>query len=499
VRTLASLRAQGPGFTTTNLLSFRLDPARNGYTQTQSRKLMRDLLAALRTLPEVESVGLSTAELLEGGSWGMLITVESERRFVTDRVVHCNAVSPEFFETLGARVISGRDFSERDAHGLQDLGSGSVSTHYQELAFRSAIVNESLAKRYFGDRSPIGARLGVGNRPDTRADIEIVGVVKTFSYTGLRATEDQAFFPFFESPISAGGFYVRTRTQSESAFSSIRTAVRQLDPSLPVTGLRTLDDQLDRSLVNERLLAILASAFAALAILLAVVGLYGVMSFVVSRRTREIGIRLALGAPRSAAVWLIVRDASIMVVAGLAIALPTVWGLGRLIENQAVWSARHGWDHDRRRCGPRCPRRAWSQRSAGPESYYRQSGGSVALRIGRDLPALVPLFAITVTYKEVGLERGRRAPRGDSRWRLTDKIAVRRSPPTFARRSFQSKAVPARVWSIDRVHRPAALHRCSGSRGHTWHGPVRGGHETHREPRPAARNGSPTGLRAACQ
>ena len=140
--------------------------------------------------------------------------------------------------------------------------------------------------------------------------------------------------PYFESAISAGGFYVRTRIQSESAFSSIRTAVRQLDPSLPVTGLRTLDDQLDRSLVNERLLAILASAFAALAILLAVVGLYGVMSFVVSRRTREIGIRLALGASRSEAVWLIIREAAIMVAAGLAMALPAVWALGRLIENQ---------------------------------------------------------------------------------------------------------------------------------------------------------------------
>jgi ABC-type antimicrobial peptide transport system permease subunit len=102
----------------------------------------------------------------------------------------------------------------------------------------------------------------------------------------------------------------------------------------PVTGLRTVDDQLDRALVNERLLATLASSFAALAILLAVVGLYGVMSFVVSRRTREIGIRVALGASRGAATWLVLRDAALMVAAGLAIALPAVWGLGRLIENQ---------------------------------------------------------------------------------------------------------------------------------------------------------------------
>jgi predicted permease len=323
VRSLASLRGQGPGFATTNLLSFRVDPDRLGYGQTQGRTLMRDLLAAVRSLPEVESAGLSAAQLLGGGSWNTGLTIESEQRFTTDRTVHLNAISPGFFGSLGASLISGRDFTERDSRETKG-----------EESFRSAIVNESFAKLYFGDRSPLGARLGIGNKPDTRTDIEIVGVVKTFSYRGLRETDDQAFFPYFESAISTGGFYVRTRIQSESAFSAIRTAVRQLDPSLPVTGLRTLDDQLDQSLVNERLLAILASAFAALAILLAVIGLYGVMSFVVSRRTREIGIRLALGASRGEAVWLIVREAAILVAAGLALALPAVWGLGRLIETQ---------------------------------------------------------------------------------------------------------------------------------------------------------------------
>ena len=321
VRTLASLRAQGPGFVTTNLLMFRIDLARSGHTESQSKGLMRNLLAALRALPEVESAGLSAAELLSGGSWNQPLTIESGRRLVTD-TVHCNAISPGFLETLGAPILSGRVFNERDAHDIQNLG------------FRSAIINESLAKRYFGGGNPLRVRVGLGNSPDTRANIEIVGVVKTFSYRGLRETEDQAFFPLFEQRINGGGFWVRTRTPSQSAFSSIRAAVRQVDSTLPVTGLRTVDDQLDRALVNERLLATLASAFAALAILLAVVGLYGVMSFVVSRRTREIGIRVALGASRGAAMWLVLRDAAVMVAAGLAIALPAVWGLGRLIENQ---------------------------------------------------------------------------------------------------------------------------------------------------------------------
>jgi len=321
VRTLASLRAQGPGFVTTNLLLFRVDPARSGYSPVQSKSLMRELLVKLQNLPEVKSAGLAVAELLAGGSWNTRLTIESGR-VVTDSPIHCNAISPGFFGTLGAPLISGRDFNERDANDIGDRG------------FRSAIINESFAKRYFGDRNPVGVRVGLGSRPDVRTDIEIVGVVKTFSYRGLRETDHQAFFPMFETEVRGGAIWLRTRTQSQSAFSSIRTAIRQVDSALPILQMRTVDDQLDRVLVNERLLAMLASAFAGLAILLAVVGLYGVMSFVVSRRTREIGIRLALGASRASAVWLVLRDVAIMVAAGLAIALPAIWGLGRLVESQ---------------------------------------------------------------------------------------------------------------------------------------------------------------------
>src|SRR5205807_1270133 len=145
-------------------------------------------------------------------------------------------------------------------------------------------------------RNPIGVRLGLGDGPDTKTSVEIVGVVKTFAYRGIRATEDQVFFPFLEALPGSGAFYVRTRTESQAAIASIRSVVRQIDSNLPLLDLRTLDDQLDRSLLNERMLATLASAFAALAILLTVVGLYGVIALVVTRRTREIGIRLALGA-----------------------------------------------------------------------------------------------------------------------------------------------------------------------------------------------------------
>jgi predicted permease len=322
VRTLSNLRAQGPGFDTTNLVTFHVDTARSGYRQPRGERLLLDLLAALRARPDVEHAASSGSRLLGGGSWNTSLTIQSDRRFVTDRVAHINAVSPGFYATLRAPLLAGRDFDERDAR------TGS------ETAFRHAIVNESFARRYFGDRSPIGARLGFGNRPDTRTEMEIVGVVKTFSYRGLREVDDQVFVPFLERTNGGSNYYVRTRTHSKQAFASIRAAAAALDPALPVDALRTLDDQLDRALSNERLLAILATAFAALAVILAVVGLYGVTSFVVTRRTREIGIRMALGATREAALWLVMRDTGILVIGGIAIALPAVWGLGRLIESQ---------------------------------------------------------------------------------------------------------------------------------------------------------------------
>ncbi len=332
VRTLITLRAKGPGFITTNQVMVSIDPARNGYSLPESDRLIRILLGNLRSLPEVESAGLAIATLLAGGSWNQPLTLEARQRLVTRGAVHCNAVSAGFFETLGVRVVAGRDFNERDSHDVDDLVSSS-GPQTNERTFRSAIINQSLARRYFGDVNPVGARLGIGDRPDTKANVVIVGVVEDFSYRGLREMDDQVFFPYFEGGGRGGTFWVRTRTSSQAAIAAVRAAVKQLDPSLPIRPL-TVNDQLDRLLVNERLLASLASAFAAVAILLAMIGVYGVMSFVVTGRTREIGIRLALGASSRATVWLILRDGIIMLIAAISLALPVVWGLGRFIESQ---------------------------------------------------------------------------------------------------------------------------------------------------------------------
>ena len=321
-RTLATLRAQGPGFPTTNLMTFGLSQLGYGMGNYDSKLLSRRLLAAVETLPEVERAAVVMRNILTGGSWNNFVTVEFGERITTEASIPMNAITPDFFETLGVSVTHGRNFDNHDSRDDAQFG------------LRSAIVNEEFVRKYLKGAEPLGARIGIGDRPDTVADIEIVGVVTTFQDRGLREREPQIFFPLWELPTGGGVFYLRTRTSSEAAAASIRAAVREIDPALTITSLRTLDAQLDRMLTTERMLAALARAFAVIATLLAMIGLYGVLSFSAARRTKEIGIRLALGAPRWSAGGLIVREAALLAALGLMIALPASWALGQFIESQ---------------------------------------------------------------------------------------------------------------------------------------------------------------------
>lgn len=321
-RTLGTLRAEGPGFPTANLLMFRLAPLNDGYTVAETKPLVRRVLEEVRALPEVEHVGALRMEMLGGvTSWGNSITVASDRRITTESV-GLNAVTPGLFQAIGTPIVRGRDFNERD------------SRDDARWAQRSAIVNEEFVKQYIPNADPVGARLGVGGRPDTVTRIEIVGVVRTFQSFRLREPEPMVFFSLWETGVDGATFYVRSRGFSEAAARSIRTAVRRVDAALAVLSLRTLDDQLDRLLIVERMLATLAAAFAGLATLLAMVGLCGLLWFSAARRTKEIGIRLALGARPWSAAGLIVREAALLALIGALIGLPASWALGRLIESQ---------------------------------------------------------------------------------------------------------------------------------------------------------------------
>jgi predicted permease len=321
LRTLNALTAKGPGFRTSSLISFSIDPLRSGYAPTDANRLIRRIDEAIRQSPMTQASGIARFPLLTGGSWNDPMTVLTDKRIATDDV-NLNSVTPEFFQTMGVRITAGRAFDARDARAPGEQG------------WRSAIVNEAFVKRYLGGRSPLGARICEGAGPDNKPDVEIVGVVSNFSYRGLREDSEQVYFPFFEGEGSSGTFYVRVLGTPESLLASLRAIVRGADPALPMTDFRTVDEQLDRSLNIEHMLATLSGSFGTIALLLSLVGLYGVMSFVLTQRTREIGIRLALGAMRWSVIWLVLRDALVMILSGIGIGLPFVWALGRLVESQ---------------------------------------------------------------------------------------------------------------------------------------------------------------------
>ena len=210
-------------------------------------------------------------------------------------------------------------------------------------AYQVAIVNQSYATHYFGDRSPIGRHIGFGTNPGTKTPIEIIGVVQDAKYTGVRdAIPRTVYFAFLENDFAGGTtMYVRTVNQTDAAFSAARRAIHDLDANVPMFNPRTLENQIDMSLLNERLVATLSSAFGVLATLLAVIGLYGVMAYTVARRTREIGVRMALGAVSRDVIWLVMREVLLLVGIGVAIGLAAAFALSQYVTSQLYGIAGH--------------------------------------------------------------------------------------------------------------------------------------------------------------
>jgi predicted permease len=322
LRTLTGLLAKGPGFDTSSLLSFTIAPTQNGYSDADASRLVRRLDQQVRALPAARSSAAARFAFLNDGAWSNEVTMQTDHRTVTDGIINFNAVSPGFFSTLGVRLLAGRDFDASDVLPVGEIGP------------RCAIVNEAFVKRYLAGRDPLGVLIARGGGSDIKPNSRIVGVVADMSYRGVRDHSEQVFFPLFEHDDTGATFYIKVRGAPEQAIPSIRGIVRQDDPRLPILWFRTMDDQVNRSLSTERLLAALSASFGALALTLSLIGLYGVMSFVVARRTREIGIRLALGATRASALLLVLRDAVVMIAAGVALALPCVAALGKLVQSQ---------------------------------------------------------------------------------------------------------------------------------------------------------------------
>jgi len=332
IRSLRNLRSLDLGLNIDNLVAFNVSPTLSGYSPVRVKFFQKRLIEQIRALPGVVSAAYSNIGLLEGNEWDSSITVEGHENKPGERVnPYCNAVSPGYFKTMGIRMVAGRDFDDRYARFEAIDPKDAFPPHYTV-----AIVNESWVKHYLNGRNPIGHHLGFGIDPGTKTPIEIIGVVKDSKYTGVRdEIPEQLFVPYLENDFPGGAVvYVRTAADPQQAFSLVRDAVRQLDPNLPVYNLRTLEHQADQSLLNERIVAMLSAAFGALATLLAMIGLYGVMAYTVARRTREIGVRMALGAVSGHVIWLVMREVLLLVGAGVALGLLAAIGATRLVATQ---------------------------------------------------------------------------------------------------------------------------------------------------------------------
>jgi predicted permease len=319
-RSLANLRQLNPGFQTGNLIEFNIAPAATGYDIPRSRAFFRRTRERLLAIPGVRDVGYANVAVLSGNEWDNGITIEGYQAKVgEDMDPHFNSASPGYDKALGLHVLAGRWFTDRD---LAD-------------APRVAVVNESLARHYFGNNPAVGRRLGLGTDPGTPIDTEIIGVVNDTRYEGLRDDIPRlVYVAAQQAPQGSQWFYVRTERDPESTMSAVRAALRELEPNLPVTYFKTLERQLEESLVTERMIATLSTGFGALATLLAVIGLYGVMAFLVTRRAREIGIRMALGALPGNVLWLVMREVLALVAAGILVGAPAAIALAWLVRSQ---------------------------------------------------------------------------------------------------------------------------------------------------------------------
>lgn len=306
-RSLQNLQGTETGMELDNLLAFQVAPSLNGYDNERGTQFYQALLDRVRSAPGVRSAGIASVALLTGNEWDSSLAVEGHRaKDGEDMQAFMNSVSPDYFKTMDIALLEGRDFNRTDGREEPKV----------------IIVNKKFADHFFPGGTAIGKHVGFGGGPNTKMEIEIIGVVANSLYEGPReGVHRQAFVPNWGR--GAATIYVRTNMASASAFAQIRRDVRDIDPNLPVYGLKTVQGQLDETLLSDRLTAMLSAGFGVLATLLASIGLYGVMAFVVARRTKEIGVRLALGSSPGLVVWLVMREVLILLVIGLAIGIPT--------------------------------------------------------------------------------------------------------------------------------------------------------------------------------
>jgi predicted permease len=323
-RTLGNLRERDTGFAHENVLLVSVDPTRFGYKGQRTREFYDRLRARVTALPRVRSASLALITPLTGSSWNGSVTVEGYTSKPDERNnIQFNAVGARYFETLGTPILLGREFSEQDNPAtVVELPERLVPGMDlpDPLGRHVAIVNERFARHFFGDRLAVGMRVAMGGPFRSDKAYEIVGVVKDARYASIRnAAEPTMFIPVLRRFAEQRELMIRTAGSVPQFATLLQREIHALDPVIPLQNIRTLEHDVDESILVERLVATLSGLFGVLALLLSAVGLYGVIAYTVTRRTREIGIRIAIGARRSSVLWLVLRDVISMVFIGALI------------------------------------------------------------------------------------------------------------------------------------------------------------------------------------
>jgi len=321
MRSFISLQNVKAGINAEGVLTFKIGLPGAKYRQPETRvAFFQQLLDRVRALPGVESAGTVSHLPLGGDNWGRSLTVEGFPVLPVGEapmINHC-VISPNYFRAMGITLVKGRDFNERDT-----AESAKVT-----------IVDERLAREYWPNSDPIGQRIRFGPPEDNEPWHTIVGVVSEVRHERLDAsTRESVYLPFAQMPIGRSSLAIRTSGRPESLISVVRSQVRDLDPDLPISHAMPMKDVVAISVWQPRLYTALFGVFAAVALILATVGIYGVMSYAVTQRTREIGLRMALGAERKDVLKLVVGQGVVLAGFGVGAGLVTAVGLTRLMSS----------------------------------------------------------------------------------------------------------------------------------------------------------------------
>ena len=318
VRTLRNTRDIKPGFDPAQVLSARIDVGRQNYSKQQGRLFYQQLIERLESAPGVRSASLSITTPLQGGAWGTGIRTEGQPADSPEIGVDFNSIAPRYFETMSMPLATGRDFNWQD-----NADSALV-----------VIVNETLARRLWRDEDPIGKRLAAVGSRAANPLMEVVGVARDAKYRTLfESPRAQMFLPLLQNYHSEAALQVRATGNPSQLIATVQREVGSLDKNLPVFRVKTMSEQLDSSLTPQLLAARLIGALGGLALLLAAIGIYGVMSYAVAQRTHEIGVRMALGAQAGDVLKLVVAKGMRLTLIGVGIGLVVAYALTRAIES----------------------------------------------------------------------------------------------------------------------------------------------------------------------